>query len=213
MEKILGKQQDEKYEQMKKENRKLLTGIYGTGKRMDITEDQMNKSGFLTGWILNVPGAHPFWEDYVISVIHLRPVVGLPPTHKDFIGASHELMVLALQKNDKVIKGPVPGFIMLTPPNVRVQFKAAFDKGAMEVSDLMAKATLDGMPWIEPQGVIGAAEAWKNSIKMTAMHYDLPLDLSKGACPVCGSPLYKRHDGKMGCAAKACSYVEEKSAN
>ncbi len=48
-------------------------------------------------WLLDCPGAHPFWQWYFVAAIHLRAIEGVAPAHITRKGATHEVMVMALQ--------------------------------------------------------------------------------------------------------------------
>ena len=48
-------------------------------------------------WLLTAPRAHPLWAQYTLGAVRLRDdVPGFPPPYRQFIGATHELFVVAL---------------------------------------------------------------------------------------------------------------------
>ena len=46
-------------------------------------------------WLLTGPW-HPLWTQFAICVVHLRDTPGLPPAELHYPGATHELLVMAL---------------------------------------------------------------------------------------------------------------------
>lgn len=77
-----------------------LTGPYGKAWLHDLEEiSRMScgrPHGSVASWILNVPWANGLWEDYNITLIHLRPVEGLSDPYIYLPGATHEIMVAAM---------------------------------------------------------------------------------------------------------------------
>lgn len=43
-------------------------------------------------WLLDCPFAHPVWHQWLLSLVHLREVEGLPPP----VGRGHELVIFAV---------------------------------------------------------------------------------------------------------------------
>lgn len=50
----------------------------------------------VAGWIVEAPWAHPAWHSYLIVLLHLRPLADARPTIFHLEGATHELLVMAL---------------------------------------------------------------------------------------------------------------------
>ncbi len=84
-------------------------------------------------YILHCTWSHPFWSYYFISGVHLRPIPGVPPAHKQFPAASHEIMIYSLDPRepapdiDKVETGETFPAIM-TPPDLVHQVPGLTDK-------------------------------------------------------------------------------------
>lgn len=76
-----------------------LVGPAGTAVRLDLDPAVHGIDTTVAWWLLTGPW-HPFWTQFVISVVHLRPVEGRPPAHLQFPGATHELVVMALNPGD-----------------------------------------------------------------------------------------------------------------
>lgn len=124
----------------------------------------------LAAWFLHMPGVVPAWHDYLMCVIHLRPLPGVPPAHIAEPEASHELMVLALDPDVRPRPDDPATWHHLVPGNVTVQFGPNSDEQARQVARLAAQAALDSVLFIEPSGIRGAREAWRQSIRLTAEH-------------------------------------------
>jgi|SRR5581483_293135 len=61
-------------------------------------------SACLMQYVVDFPNAHPHWNAYTVSVIHLRPIEGSEyPIHLNFPEATHEFMIMALDPNHDVI--------------------------------------------------------------------------------------------------------------
>lgn len=79
-------------------------------------------------WIASAPYAHPLWSHYAILCVALRDGPGLPKARVRLEGATHEIMVFALDPNTKPAVNETPCF--LHPVNFVGQF--------IEVDDLSA---------------------------------------------------------------------------
>lgn len=99
----------------------------------------------LSAWLVNVPGAHPFWSWWTVGVVHLRELEGFPPPHKRYPEAAYEFMIFAI--NPEQCPEPDPddvGHPLLTPPDVIEQFHGVLDADVVHICDLAVKAVVDG---------------------------------------------------------------------
>lgn len=90
--------------------------------------DEARRSLSLTNWIAYVPWAHPIWHSYWITGVALRDVDGMPPAKINLPGATHEIMVYALDPHKPIKLDSHPR--LLTPANFVGQFIAADDAAA-----------------------------------------------------------------------------------
>lgn len=77
-------------------------------------------------WVVDAPWAHPLWRTYVIAAIHLRPTRLLPNPKVNLEGATHEVIVYALDpgREPDLLN---PGSTRLNPANFAGQWLAASD--------------------------------------------------------------------------------------
>lgn len=92
-------------------------------------------------WIVYVPWAHGFWHSYMLACIHLRPIEGVKAPTIHLPGATHEILLFAL--DPKFRPSPSENLHFLTPPNFIGQFMAESDEKAAEriegdVRDILA---------------------------------------------------------------------------
>jgi hypothetical protein len=126
--------------------------------------------GTVCCWLINAPGAHPFWSYWALSLIHLRPIEGTKQAHKAFETATHELMIMALDPSK-----PLPPLDVsadwplhwLTPLDVCQQFEVPSDEAADEIATLCVRSIVDGR--ISPDQ--DYRSYWRVSIEATAEHY------------------------------------------
>ena len=119
-------------------------------------------------WFLHLPGAHPVWDRYTLSVIHLRDEEGVPPATKEREDDTHEVVLMPLDPEKKPRVEDLGSMAAMTPPNVAVQFRSATDDEASEVAETVAWALVRGTLPVEPVGIRGAVEGWKHMVRTYA---------------------------------------------
>lgn len=127
--------------------------------------------GTVAAWIVDAPAAHPLWNFYCVCVIHLRVIDGVRPAIVRLEGATHELMILALDPGH-----PVPALEAfgrcesplrwLSPIDVMEQFIVADDAQAEHLGELATRAIVDGL--LSPDQDF--RRAWARAIAHTASH-------------------------------------------
>lgn len=99
-------------------------------------------------WLVNVPGAHQFWEWWVVAVVHLREGVSLPPPKRIYEGAEYEFTILTVDSDE--CPNPDPeladeeGLLFYTPPDVVEQFHGVEDSAAARIAALAVDEILGG---------------------------------------------------------------------
>lgn len=126
-------------------------GRNGRAERLTLDPSLQGADTTLAWWLLTGTW-HPAWPQFVISVIHLRDVEGREPAKLQFPGATHELIVLALNPGDppKVYEAAdlerkglkLCGY--LEPIDVVHQFEAT-DEQMEKLARLSAWGCVDGL--------------------------------------------------------------------
>lgn len=101
-------------------------------------------------YLITAPQYHPLWSQYILAVVSLRESEGLPPPHLQFEGATHELLVYALNPDNvwtvesmtEQIKSQ-KGIPYLLPINICHQFTAT-DEEMQKVAWLACRAVVHG---------------------------------------------------------------------
>lgn len=131
--------------------------------------DQPDWQATLGLWFLTCPGQSPGWENYVLSVIHLRPIDGVPPAHIRVAGATHEVMVVAIDPEYSPVPTDPSSWHFLWPLNVEEQVHLPNDQAAKQLIEDSARAVTIGVLPAEP-GLAGAVEPWRTTLIKTAAH-------------------------------------------
>lgn len=121
----------------------------------------------LDAWLIHHPTSHPFWSYYLVSLIHLRDVPGVPPANKQFDAATHEILFLTLDPENPLPdprKWTDPKF--LTPPDLAAQFEVNNDTEAQAVFEAVLDTIIKrGYPLDSDH-----RSWWETSIRATAGH-------------------------------------------
>lgn len=149
---------------------RTLRGPCGEAIEVLITaHDVPDTTATLATWLLDVPGQSPAWTYYVISVIHLRPIPGVRPADIRVPGATHELLLIALDPAGGHDPADCSDWRYLTPVNAVEQLELPNDSSAVELAELAAKAVLAGVLPAEPP-LAGQREPWRSALIKTAAH-------------------------------------------
>ena len=101
----------------------------------------------MSTWLVNRPGAHPWWEWWTVTVVCLRDVKGLPAATRSYPEAAYEFQILTL--NPEEFPNPDPdmvndGFTYLEPPDVIEQFHGITDGQAEQLCSFAIRAIVEG---------------------------------------------------------------------
>jgi hypothetical protein len=123
----------------------------------------------VAGWILHCTWAHPAWNHWLISVVHLRDVEGAPPANRIYPEAAFEFMIAALDPAcvNKIDPDRARGWRYLVPIDVCHQFHGVSDEDAARICDDAVRAIAAGR--ISPDG--DYRTAWNQSIDATVRDY------------------------------------------
>lgn len=150
----------------------LVVGRLGSGEPVDFSgvTDPSAKYN-LGGWLLDIPNVSPAWRHFYLSVIHLRDEPGDDPAVLEFPGATHELVLWALDHTQGEPDRHRPQeFRRMQPINVHLQFAADTDEQAVSVLQHVAQALVDGSLPVEPVGIRDADKVWAERVAWFAGH-------------------------------------------
>ena len=159
-------------------------GPFGWAEKMDLAEATEGPET-LCHWLICSPAWHPLWTQYVLVVVRLRDgIPGMDPPKRQFPGATHELIVMALNP-DPDITGHKPfasgaellgwarehGIPYLQPVNIVEQFEAS-DEEMRKLASMCAWGVTAGH--LEPETSNGPERIrarWKSSMVKTLAHF------------------------------------------
>lgn len=107
------------------------------------TQDDPRAAVTLPCWIASAAYAHPLWSHYVVMCIALRDVPGLPPAHVNLAGATHEVMVYAMNPDYAPAVDEFPK--LLHPCNFTGQFIEPDDMAAAARVQQAVQDVIDGV--------------------------------------------------------------------
>lgn len=149
-----------------------ITGPYGTASQIP-PGHLTDTPATLAAWIISAPHWHPAWSQYLLAVITLADIPGTRPATVYVPGATHELIVAALNPE----RGPHAAATatnasldLLRPVNIAQQFTGTDDR-ARELAALCARAVTDGILAPETGDAPELIRAvWAQSIAQTLNH-------------------------------------------
>jgi hypothetical protein len=128
-------------------------GPFGRAERLTIAPE-LNVGGGTLAWWLLTGGWHPLWPQFVLHVLSLKPAADLPEPVLHFPGATHELLVVALNPGTNPPRLHAPETLVsgglaavggyLPPEDVAHQFEAT-DEEMVALAEACAKACVLGL--------------------------------------------------------------------
>jgi hypothetical protein len=131
--------------------------------------DPPDISATLGMWFLDCPGQSPAWRHYHLAIIHLRPIDGVKPAHISRQGATHEVMLFALDPAKNPVPDNVETWSWLRPTNFIGQLELPSDEDAKRVVGILARAVVGGILWAEPP-LSGQREPWESQLRQLEAH-------------------------------------------
>lgn len=131
--------------------------------------DRPDLQGSVGIWFLDCPGQSPAWRHYLLSIAHLRPIEGVKPARIFREGATHEVMLLALDPEANPAPCDEGSWKWLSPTNYAGQIILPSDRDARRVIGILARATADGLLWAEPP-LSGQKEPWESQLRQLEDH-------------------------------------------
>ena len=129
----------------------------------------------LASWLIEGP-FHPLWNQWQLSVIHLRDIEGVKPAFKQYPEAEYEFLIVSLNPDRRCDVDElestgnwgdpaVPKF--LTPADVTKQFDGVTDRQAVEIGEAAIRGIVSGE--LSPDSDFRSA--WERLIDGTVAHY------------------------------------------
>jgi hypothetical protein len=131
--------------------------------------DPPDISGTVAMWFLDCPGQSPAWRHYHLGIVHLRPIEGVKPAVISREGATHEIILAALDPKSNPQPDDINTWSWLRPINYVGQLALPSDEDAKTILALLAKATANGMLWAEPP-LSGQKEPWESQVRQLEAH-------------------------------------------
>lgn len=98
-------------------------------------------AGSLARYYVRAPGRHPFWEWWLVSVVHLQPAPGLRPAHKQYPLAEYEFSIITM--DPRACPPDDDRFTILTPLDVVFQFDGVTPQDATRMAQAGVIAILN----------------------------------------------------------------------
>lgn len=147
------------------DNIDYFIGAVGMASRITAPPATINQTATLGAWLLHLPGQHPLWNHYMLSVVHLRPIDGGRPVYRRYPEAEYELNMFALDPK----AGPKPDDMAtlypLEPVNYVEQFHNITDEQAVRVGARLVEMLVHGLLFAEPSGIVGARALWARAFE------------------------------------------------
>lgn len=130
--------------------------------------DRPDEAACVACWWLHCPGQSIAWEHYVLSVVHLRDLPGVPPAVIRLPHATHEVHLAALDPKN-ADPYDTDTWVRLQPYNLIDQVQVPSDDDASELAHLCAREVAEGRLWAEPP-LSGQVEPWRTVLIRTSAH-------------------------------------------
>lgn len=125
-----------------------LTGNLGRAWKLDAAAIGCREAGqppaelTVAGWIIYAPYAHPVWHSYLLSAVSLRDCPGARPAKIYLPGATHEVLLYALNPEHRTSINDFPH--PLIPTNFHGQWIAENDEAAARYIDETVRMVCEG---------------------------------------------------------------------
>lgn len=150
----------------------IVRGKAGMAEELDIRRVRKGApiNASVSAWLLTCPGFSPYWTQFLLSVAHLRPVMGKrAKLHRE--GATHEFVLGALDPEVGSVDRETYFMLrprLLRPLNVLHQVVGLSDRGACLLAKIVMQAVSDGRLVPEPEGILGARAVWSELLDENA---------------------------------------------
>jgi hypothetical protein len=129
----------------------------------------LEKTAGVISWLVNRPGAHPWWQWWLVGVSSLRDIPGVKPAHKKYPAAEYEFLIFAIDPDTCPYPEPddPKGYPALSPIDVVEQFHGIKDEDVKRLCEGAIKAILAGQ--VSPDQ--DHRSLWAEMIATTVQHF------------------------------------------
>lgn len=125
----------------------VLRGAHGNAWLLDMNAIVKNpndprKAVTLPTYVAHAAYAHPMWHSYLVMCVNLRDLPGVQKAKINLAGATHEIMVFALDPEQELSTTKMP--LLLTPVNFVAQFIEPDDAAAEARIKQTVQDVIDG---------------------------------------------------------------------
>lgn len=149
-----------------------ISGVAGRAWKLSVESDKPDHDASIASWLVNVPGAHPFWSHWLVGMCSLRDIPGVPPAKRSYPEAEFEFLIASIDPSE--MPSPMPevgkacgGFPLLSPFDVVFQFHGVIDADAGRICELAVRAMCDGR--LSPDQDFRSA--WEATLTKTVEHF------------------------------------------
>lgn len=133
--------------------------------------DPVDQGATVAAWFLSCPRQSPAWEHYLLKVLHLRPIEGGRPVNLAREGATHEVLLVALDPDRKPVPHDAQTWLHLYPVNAAEQLVLPHDGAARVAVEIAAQLVMHGVLPAEPP-LSGAVEPWHSVLRTIETLFD-----------------------------------------
>jgi hypothetical protein len=150
---------------------RVLTGPAGTATEV-VFRGQLRRPDWqatLGVWFLHCPGQSPAWSHFGLSLIHLRPIEGVPDAVIRLPHATHEVILAAYDPAANPMATDLRTWRRLFPINLMEQIQMPSDESARYLLDGCALEVVKGNLWAEAP-LSGQVEPWRTVLIKSSAH-------------------------------------------
>lgn len=148
----------------------LIQGVAATAQEIPLTNLHGAQLATLRAYLVHAPGQSPAWSHYLVGAIHLRPIPGERDANIIVPGATHELLVAALDPEPGPTIEDPETLRPLLPLNAQVQFIGT-DAQAIAICLGATRAICAGSMPAEPPFQQQGQAAWEALVANTLEHW------------------------------------------
>lgn len=149
-----------------REGRKIV-GVSGQAMQVLFEREPTDKpdiAGTVAMWFVECPNQSPAWRHYHVALIHLRPIEGVKPAYIRRPGATHEIVIAALDPSKWPTANNAESWSFLTPLNLEEQIKMPDDATAEHLLEHAIEQMIAGHLWAEPP-LSHQVEPWRSWLR------------------------------------------------